>query len=264
MGNQSSSGGGAKGSKKSVQVFDQDRAVLDLKIARDNLKRFEKKNEKEAEKLFAKAKELYAKGQKQRALYTMKVRKLKTAKVAELQGQLLTIERTVGSVEWASQSAVVFDAMEKANAALRAMHELLPLERVEELMDEAAESAAYQEEIDGVLATQGGTPGFIADDDAALNAELDQMAAVLERQEQQQQQQQQAGQQQPVAPARSMAAGAASNAVGELPAAPQREPVILPAAPTSPVQLPFPQQQQQQQQQQEEEEGLEPAHLVAS
>lgn len=60
--------------------------------------------------------------------------------------------------------------MEKANTALTAIHKVMPIERVEELMDDVAESIEYQAEIDRVLVGNAVTV-----DEDSLEAELEAM-----------------------------------------------------------------------------------------
>jgi len=113
-------------------------------------------------------------GNKTKAVYYMKVKKLKEAKVDELNGQLLNIEKMVNSIEWATQSMQVFTAMDKANKALNAIHSVMPIERVEELMDDVAESIEYQSEIDRALVGNAVTV-----DEDSLEAELNAMEQAL-------------------------------------------------------------------------------------
>ncbi len=154
--------------KKKPLITQQDRAILDLKLTRDGLLKFEQNYEAEAIRLLAKAQEMYRAENKQKAVYFMKVRKLKTAKVDSLRGELLTIEDLINSIEWGTQSKRVFDAMKIANAALKEMQDTLPIEKVEELVDEIDESKQIQNEIDAALSSQN----LVVDDDE-INSELD-------------------------------------------------------------------------------------------
>ena len=181
----------------------QDQAILDLKLARDGLHRYQERAEMESERLLDRAKESHKAGNKKKAVYFMKVRKLKQSKIEDLHGQLLTIENQVNSIEWQTQSVQIFAAMESANNALKALHEVLPLEKVEELMDDVADEIGYQREIDAALSNQQ-----VSVNDEELNKELDSMALELEEQ--------------------SIAKGDIS-----YPIAPDTTPLVLPAVPTS-------------------------------
>ena len=55
-----------KGGRDKPQLTDQDRAILDLKLSRDGLKRYQQKTEKESMMLLDKAKDLYKVGNKKK------------------------------------------------------------------------------------------------------------------------------------------------------------------------------------------------------
>mmetsp|Transcript_60243 Transcript_60243/g.136207 ORF Transcript_60243/g.136207 Transcript_60243/m.136207 type:complete len:231 (+) Transcript_60243:144-836(+) len=159
--------------KPKPTISDADRATLDLKIARDKMKQYQGKLERECGVLLKRGQDCFKVGNKKKALYYMKVKKMKEAKFGDLEAQLLNLEKMVQTIEWTTQSMQVFDAMKKANGALEAMHRELPLERVQELMDDTSENLAYQDEIDRALA--GTDMGTLEDRD--LEAELNALEA---------------------------------------------------------------------------------------
>lgn len=64
--------------------------------------------------------------------------------------------------------------MDSANNALSAIHKVMPIERVEELMDNVADSIDYQSEIDRALVGNAVTV-----DEDSLEAELDSLMKSL-------------------------------------------------------------------------------------
>lgn len=160
-------------------VSPHDRAVLDLKLARDKLKRYQAKLAQESASLLARAQAAHKAGAKTKAVYYMKVKKLKEAKAEQLYGELLSLETMMATVEWATQSAAVVAAMEKAHGALESLQRSLPLERVEALMDDVAEAVALQAEIDNALAGAGAIVVGVGDDE--LDAELHALEAQQQR-----------------------------------------------------------------------------------
>ena len=196
-----------KSGRAKPTLTEQDRAILDLKLARDGLKRYQQRTEKESTTLLTKAKLMYKAGDTKKAVYLMKVRKLKASKIDDLNAQLMTIERMVATIEWKTQSVQIFNAMQTANGALKSMQAILPIERVEALMDDVTDSVEYQQEIDEALSGQD-----IVIDDSQLNDELDRMAQEMGLS--------------------SLTTGAAPI---ELPKEPSQAPLILPEAPTLPV-----------------------------
>ena len=137
----------------------------------------------------------------------MKVRKLKASKIDDLNAQLMTIERMVATIEWKTQSVQIFNAMQTANGALKSMQAILPIERVEALMDDVTDSVEYQQEIDEALSGQD-----IVIDDSQLNDELDRMAQEM-----------------------GLSSLPTDAAPVELPKEPTQAPLILREAPTLPV-----------------------------
>lgn len=64
--------------------------------------------------------------------------------------------------------------MEKANTALTDIHKVMPIERVEELMDDVVESIDYQAEIDRAMAGSA-----VSVDEESLEAELQAMERAM-------------------------------------------------------------------------------------
>ena len=145
-----------------------------MKLARDKLKRYQSKLSGESASLLARAQAAHKAGAKTKAVYYMKVKKLKEAKVEQLYGELLSLESMMASVEWATQSMTVVTAMEKAQGALENLQRELPIERVDALMDDVAESIGLQAEIDAALA---GTTNAVGVGDDELDAELQALEA---------------------------------------------------------------------------------------
>ena len=153
----------------------QDRAILDLKLARDKLKQYQRKMEDESNLLLARAQACHKAGDKRKAVYYMKVKKLKEQKVNDLFGELLGLEKMINTIEWATQNALVFEAMGRAQAALESAQAALPIEAVDELLLDVAEGIENQQAIDDTLSGRVGVPLGPALDEDALEAELAQM-----------------------------------------------------------------------------------------
>jgi charged multivesicular body protein 6 len=157
----------------------QDRAILDLKIARDKLRQHQVKVEAESVTLLCRAQGEYKKGDKKRGVYFMKIKKLKESKVDEINSQLLNLEQMVQTIEWTTQSVAVVSAMERAQLSLTKLQEEIPVERVEALMDDVAESVQMQQEIDRALAV--GLPGSSVEEmEDELDAELQALSDSLD------------------------------------------------------------------------------------
>ena len=82
----------------------------------------------------------------------MKMRKYKAKQIAEADSQLLNIEEMVQTIQWETETMKVVNALEQGNKALDAIHSVMSVEKVEQLMDETQDAIAYQEELSGLFA----------------------------------------------------------------------------------------------------------------
>ena len=125
------------GNGERAKVTDKDRAILELKNVRDKLKRFRQKLEKDSEKLESQARELIAMKQKNRALLVLKIKKCKQKELEGLDLKLMNILTTIDQIEWASINMQVVTAIEAGTKELNRIHQEMPLDDVEALMEES-------------------------------------------------------------------------------------------------------------------------------
>ena len=105
------------GSAAAVEITSKDRAVLDLKNARDKLRRYRGQLEKDSQKLEGQVKTLIALKQKNRALLLLKLKKVKENELETLDAKLMNVYSMIQSVEWASINVSVIAAIESGNIA---------------------------------------------------------------------------------------------------------------------------------------------------
>lgn len=160
---------GKKKKKKPRAVTAQDRAVLDLKVARDGLRRFQAQLDADAVRLTARASTLLRNGKRDRALLTLKFRRFRQDRADAVDGQLLQLEHMVSAIRWEERQGAVVRALREGTAALKALHE--DMGDVAALMDEAQDQLDAERAVSALLAGD-------ATDDAALVAELDAMVFV--------------------------------------------------------------------------------------
>jgi hypothetical protein len=160
---------GKKKKKKAHAVTAQDRAVLDLKVARDGLRRFQARLDADAVRLTARAATLLRDGKRDRALLTLKFRRFRQDRADAVDGQLLRLEQMVSAIRWEERQGDVVRALREGTDALKALHE--DMGDVAALMDEARDQLDAERAVSALLA--GNTT-----DDAALVAELDAMVFV--------------------------------------------------------------------------------------
>lgn len=170
----------AAGPSKTVQVgrskvSDQDRAVLKLKMQRDNLNKYRKKVEAQSDKLRAAAKARAKNKDKKGALQLLKLRKYQMDQIESVDGQLFNLEQMTASVEFAQLNAKVVEGIEAGNAALNALNEACSIERVEEAMFDMNQGIEYSNEVNELI-----SKSQTDESDADLQAELDAMSAAMD------------------------------------------------------------------------------------
>ena len=78
-------------------VSERDRAILELKNARDRLKKYQKKLESEKKVLEQKSLELWKSGKRDRAKLTLRMKEFKESQMDKADAQLLTVMQMVRS-----------------------------------------------------------------------------------------------------------------------------------------------------------------------
>ena len=148
------------GSKKSKPVVakptvsritEQDRAVLKLKQQRDKLKMYQRKIDAQQITLKNQASQLIQAGRKDRALTLLKKRKVQDKLYEQASLQLTNIEKMTEDLEWAQIQVDIIKKLDQGNKALKQLHKICSVEEVEMVMEETAETIAYQQEIDAAF-----------------------------------------------------------------------------------------------------------------
>lgn len=151
-------------------INDKDKAMLDLKNVRDKTKQYKLKLEKEFDVLKAQTIELVRANKKDRALLLLKLKKLKEGQIDTVEKELFTVEKMINDIESATQNVAIFKALERGKNELNVLNAQMPLEKIEELLEESDEAIAMQDRISQLI---GGMDGALAVDDTALEAELE-------------------------------------------------------------------------------------------
>ncbi|KAI8342378.1 Snf7 family [Chlamydoabsidia padenii] len=136
------------------KITSQDQAILDLKIQRDKLKRYQKKVNVVIEKEIQAAKLALTQNNKKKALLALKKKKYQEQLLEKTEQQLLNLEELTQSIEYALVEKQVMEGLKNGNAVLKEIHNEMSLEDVERLMDDTADAIAYQNEIDNLLSEQ--------------------------------------------------------------------------------------------------------------
>lgn len=157
--------------KQSSRVTEQDKAILQVKQARDKIKQYQRKIEQSLEKERLLAKELLKNGKKDRALLLLRKKKYQEQVLSRADGQLENLERMVHDLEFAQIEMKVVDGLRIGNTTLKQLHDLLSIDEIEKIMDETREGIEKQREIDEILLSTLTEEDNI--DENEIEAELD-------------------------------------------------------------------------------------------
>lgn len=147
-------------------------AELEVRRARDRMRKAAKRADEEAAMLRERAKEMLTSGRRDDAQRLMRVRKLKLQSVTNANNGLLRLEEVLAGIETAQQAQEVIDGIRRGTEVLNAINEQMPVDKVEELLADSADAIAYQRQVDEAL-----TRGMTSDLEHAVDDELRSMMA---------------------------------------------------------------------------------------
>lgn len=159
-------------SKKKQELSDTDKASLELKRARDRLRR-----QQDAAELCIKqekdlAKELITKGQKSKAVLVLKRKAMKEKLLERARAQMLNVEQMIENIAEADNNLKVFEQLKLGNATLKDLQSQMSIDDINDILDDTAESIRVQEEIGAALSQSLNTT-----EQAEIDAEV---AAMME------------------------------------------------------------------------------------
>ncbi|KAL2143894.1 hypothetical protein VTI28DRAFT_9882 [Corynascus sepedonium] len=168
----------------SSRITAQDQAILDLKTQRDKLHQYQRRITHLTDRETQAARQLLARGDKQRALLALRRKKYQESLLAKTDAQLEQLEKLTASVEFALIQKDVLFGLQQGTSVLKEIHaEMGGIENVEKLMGETAEAIAYQKEVSEII---GGRISVqeeeeVEDELAALEAEVAKKEAGVQR-----------------------------------------------------------------------------------
>ncbi|KAK4251682.1 Snf7 family [Corynascus novoguineensis] len=168
----------------SSRITAQDQAILDLKTQRDKLHQYQRRITHLTDRETQAARQLLARGDKQRALLALRRKKYQESLLAKTDAQLEQLEKLTASVEFALIQKDVLFGLQQGTSVLKEIHaEMGGIENVEKLMGETAEAIAYQREVSEII---GGRISVqeeeeVEDELAALEAEVAKKEAGVQR-----------------------------------------------------------------------------------
>jgi DNA-binding FrmR family transcriptional regulator len=155
-------GGGGHGNPKPAApqspaaIDDIDRATLMLKLQRDRLSVAQRKALAAAEREKHLAAQYLACGDRSRALYCLRKRKLQERQIESVTQLQLNVQTTLQSIDDARMMSEVLQSLRAGTAALETLNRTLQPEDVEQVVGDAQEAVALHQEIQQLLGEQLG------------------------------------------------------------------------------------------------------------
>ena len=168
----------ASAEKSQKDDLEYDQAILQLKVSRDRVKKYQQRLESDNEKQLQLAVKLAKEGKKDRAKLVIKAKKAREAMILKADGMLTTLQEQLNNLENAKITKDFADSLQTTNNVLKEMNEKLTVEMVEELMNENQEQADKINEISELLG-QNMNP----QDEADAEEEYERMLAQLNAEE---------------------------------------------------------------------------------
>lgn len=139
--------------KKQEEDNEYDKAVLQVKVSRDRLKKYQNRLEADNERETQLAIKLAKEGKRDKAKLVIKAKKAREAMIQKADNMLVTLQKQLDNLEQAKLTADLAESLRMTNGVLKDMNEKLTVEMVEELMDENAEQADKIKEVSELLGT---------------------------------------------------------------------------------------------------------------
>ena len=140
--------------KEKSRITDQDKAILNLKKQRDQLKQYQKRILGVLEKDKELARKLLKEGKKDRAKLLLRKKKFQEGLLEKTDGQLDNLERLVHDIEFAEVQKQVIDGLKDGNAALEKANAMFSIDEIEDILADTQEASEKQQEITDMLSGQ--------------------------------------------------------------------------------------------------------------
>ena len=160
--------------KKIVELKSDEQAVLKCKLCRDNIKKYIKKLEKDANLKKEKAKEALKAKNRDRAKLHLRMEKMFQEQIKTAYAQLEMVETQINQIESAQSQKDAMTVLQEGNAALKKLQDEVNVEKFQEISDDLDELKAKNDEITEFFKERG------IDDEESVNDELDKLIASVQ------------------------------------------------------------------------------------
>ena len=152
---------------RTTKINQEERALLDCKICRDNIKKYIKSLEKNSSLKKQKAKEALKNKNRDRAKLYMRQSKMYQEQIKASEGKLEMIETQISQIETAQNQLDVFNVLKQGNNILKKLQEEVNVEKIQEIADDLNELKEQNDEITQFFKEKG-----IEENDEEIDNEL--------------------------------------------------------------------------------------------
>ncbi len=161
--------------KKTIELKADEQAILKCKLCRDDIKKYIKKLENNANLKKEKAKEALKAKNKDRAKLNLRMEKMYREQIKAADGQLEMIENQISQIETAQSQKDAMTVLQEGNAVLKKLQEEVNVEKLQDISDDMEEIKAKNDEITEFFKERG------IEDEEAVNDELDKLIASVQQ-----------------------------------------------------------------------------------
>ena len=164
--------------KKSAKLNTDEKAMLDCKLARDKIKQYIKRLEKNAALKKEKSKEALKAKNKDRARILLKQSKMYSEQIKSADGQLNMIEDQISALETAFIQRDCLKTLEQGNAALKQLQSECNIEKWEKVRDDLEDMKEANNEITDFFKEKGIGEEEVEED---VNKEMEELTKQLSK-----------------------------------------------------------------------------------
>ena len=129
------------------KINNEEKAILDCKLARDKIKTYIKRLERNANLKKEKAKESLRAKNKDRAKYNLKLSKMYQEQIKTADSQLTMLEEQISNIEQATTQRDAMKVLEKGNEVLKNLQSECNIEKWEKISEDMQDIKDQQDEI---------------------------------------------------------------------------------------------------------------------
>ena len=157
-----------------MELKSDEQAILKCKMCRDNIKKYIKKLEKDANLKKEKAKEALKAKNRDRAKLHLRMEKMFQEQIKTAYAQLEMVETQINQIESAQSQKDAMTVLQEGNAALKKLQDEVNVEKFQEISDDLDELKAKNDEITEFFKERG------IDEEESVNDELDKLIASVQ------------------------------------------------------------------------------------